>query len=55
MVMYRGQIVEQGPTERIFERPSHAYTRALLAASPVPDSDAQRRSATADAGGLRLQ
>jgi peptide/nickel transport system ATP-binding protein len=43
LVMYQGRIVEQGPTERIFERPEHPYTRALLAASPVPDPDLQRR------------
>jgi peptide/nickel transport system ATP-binding protein len=43
MVMYQGRIVEQGPTEQIFERPQHPYTQALLAASPLPDPDAQRR------------
>jgi peptide/nickel transport system ATP-binding protein len=43
MVMYQGRIVEQGPTEQIFGRPQHPYTQALLAASPVPDPDAQRR------------
>jgi peptide/nickel transport system ATP-binding protein len=42
MVMYRGRIVEQGPTEQIFERPQHPYTRTLLAASPIPDPDLQR-------------
>jgi peptide/nickel transport system ATP-binding protein len=42
MVMYQGRIVEQGPTEQIFERPQHSYTRALLAASPIPDPDLQR-------------
>ena len=41
MVMYRGQIVEQGPTEQIFERAEHPYTRALLAATPIPDPDAR--------------
>ena len=41
LVMYRGQIVEQGPTEQIFERAEHPYTRALLAATPVPDPDAR--------------
>jgi ABC-type dipeptide/oligopeptide/nickel transport system ATPase component len=33
-VIYRGKIVEHGPTKAIFENPSHAYTRALMAAVP---------------------
>ena len=33
-VMTGGEIVEQGPAERIFERPKHPYTRRLLAAEP---------------------
>jgi ABC-type glutathione transport system ATPase component len=33
-VMYRGKIVEVGPTEQITERPGHPYTRSLLAATP---------------------
>jgi peptide/nickel transport system ATP-binding protein len=40
-VMYVGQIVEEGGTERIFEDPRHPYTRALLAA--VPSVDPARR------------
>jgi peptide/nickel transport system ATP-binding protein len=36
-VMYLGQIVEEGATERIFREPAHPYTEALLAAVPSPD------------------
>jgi oligopeptide/dipeptide ABC transporter ATP-binding protein len=41
LVLYAGQIVEAAPTERLFERPVHPYTRALLEAVPV-DTPAQR-------------
>jgi microcin C transport system ATP-binding protein len=33
LVMRDGRVVEQGPTERIFEQPEQAYTRALMAAA----------------------
>jgi oligopeptide/dipeptide ABC transporter ATP-binding protein len=33
-VMYAGQIVEQAPTEELFDRPEHPYTEALLGALP---------------------
>ncbi|UYN99057.1 MAG: ABC transporter ATP-binding protein [Devosia sp.] len=35
VVMYRGRVVEEAPTERIFSDPQHPYTRALLDAIPA--------------------
>ncbi|BBK35596.1 peptide ABC transporter ATP-binding protein [Allostella sp. ATCC 35155] len=40
-VMYLGRIVEDGPTDRIFDEPLHPYTKALRDASPVPDPRAK--------------
>ena len=37
VVMYLGQVVEEGLTEDIFAHPRHPYTNALLAACPLPD------------------
>jgi oligopeptide transport system ATP-binding protein len=44
-VMYLGRIVEQATAAELFGDPKHPYTRALLAANPVPDPDAPRRAA----------
>jgi oligopeptide/dipeptide ABC transporter ATP-binding protein len=38
-VMYRGRILEVGPVDDIFARPSHPYTSALLRATPRIDQD----------------
>jgi ABC-type oligopeptide transport system ATPase subunit len=42
-VMYRGRIVELGPTRALFAGPQHPYTRALLSAVPIPDPSAVRQ------------
>jgi oligopeptide/dipeptide ABC transporter ATP-binding protein len=48
-VMYLGRIVEIGEVRAVLERPVHPYTKALLAAVPVPD--ARRRRARYRIGG----
>ena len=35
-VMYKGNIVEQGPAKYLFESPEHPYTKGLLACRPDP-------------------
>ncbi|HEU5031785.1 MAG TPA: ABC transporter ATP-binding protein [Spirillospora sp.] len=42
VVLYRGQVMETGPSQRVYEQPAHPYTRALLAAVPDPDPRVQR-------------
>jgi oligopeptide transport system ATP-binding protein len=41
-VMYLGRMVELSTTEAIYERALHPYTRALLAASPIPNPNLKR-------------
>jgi oligopeptide transport system ATP-binding protein len=39
MVLYGGQIMEDGPTDAVFAQPSHPYTAGLLRAVPRLDRD----------------
>ena len=41
-VMRGGRIVETGTRRQIFEHPADDYTKALMAAVPVPDPEARR-------------
>jgi peptide/nickel transport system ATP-binding protein len=40
MVMYRGEIVEDGPVETVFADPRHPHTKALLSSMPPDDPTA---------------
>jgi ABC-type microcin C transport system duplicated ATPase subunit YejF/ABC-type microcin C transport system permease subunit YejE len=44
-VMTAGQVVEEGPVERIFNRPEHPYTQHLLAAEPKGEAVVARPDA----------
>jgi oligopeptide/dipeptide ABC transporter ATP-binding protein len=45
VVMYAGQVVEQGPVADLFARPIHPYTEGLMAAIPRLDAQVTRLSA----------
>ncbi|MEY4898633.1 MAG: hypothetical protein RL294_444 [Actinomycetota bacterium] len=41
-VMYMGRIIEQVSTDKLYEKPRHPYTQALISAVPVPDPRVER-------------
>ena len=43
VVMYLGQMVEQGTPEQLFNDPRHPYTKALLSTIPIPDPEKKMR------------
>ncbi|HRO15533.1 MAG TPA: ATP-binding cassette domain-containing protein, partial [Paracoccus sp. (in: a-proteobacteria)] len=57
MVIYKGEVVEQGSRDALFTDPQHEYTRTLFSATPVTDIDAirarvaRRQAARRQAGG----
>ncbi len=65
VVLYRGQVMESGPSSEVVRNPRHPFTKVLIAASPVPNPATQKErraqwsslkaasagAAPADAGG----
>ena len=48
LVMYKGRIVEQNTTVDIFKRPSHPYTKGLMACRPTLDKNSRRLPVMSD-------
>ncbi|PUZ24793.1 ABC transporter ATP-binding protein [Chitinophaga parva] len=48
LVMYKGQVVEEGPVQQVFTHPAHAYTKSLLACRPPANRRLQRLPVTSD-------
>ncbi len=46
IVLYRGRVMESGPTLDVSDQPLHPYTRALLAAAPISNPELQRERRT---------
>ena len=48
LVMYKGNIVEQGPAKELFANPQHPYTKGLLACRPAPQRRLKKLPVVAD-------
>jgi peptide/nickel transport system ATP-binding protein len=54
VVLYRGQVMESGPSREVTQRPRHPFTQALTAASPVPrPAEQAERRAKREASGVK--
>ncbi|NEM92270.1 oligopeptide/dipeptide ABC transporter ATP-binding protein [Galbitalea soli] len=54
VVLYRGQVMESGPSREVTENPRHPFTQALTAASPVPrPAEQAERRARREASGVK--
>lgn len=47
-IMYKGKIVEQGETQKVFQHPQHAYTQGLLNCRPILHADRERLPTLSD-------
>jgi peptide/nickel transport system ATP-binding protein len=45
-VMYVGRLVEMAPTRKLYQKPNHPYTEALLASIPRPDPTRRKKRVT---------
>ncbi len=54
IVMYKGEIVEQGELQQIYHQPVHPYTRALLACRPALHARGERLPVVSDFMGTNL-
>lgn len=43
MVLYKGRVVERGPSSEVILNPQHKYTKLLLSAAPVPSNHGKLR------------
>jgi peptide/nickel transport system ATP-binding protein len=48
LVMYKGNIVEQGSTYNVFKRPNHTYTQALISSKPSLNTRLKQLSTISD-------
>lgn len=51
-VMYLGKLCEIAPSEELYGRPRHPYTKALISSIPMPDPRVKERTGPAIAGEL---